>query len=78
VAQAQSYIADGFGWVVDIDLEKFFNRVNCSSDGKQKWYYRWHKTDPLGRKRSRQNRKNKRRASLLAVRHQSSAALLSH
>jgi RNA-directed DNA polymerase len=28
VAQAQGYIADGFGWVVDIDLEKFFDRVN--------------------------------------------------
>jgi RNA-directed DNA polymerase len=28
VAQAQCYIADGFGWVVDIDLEKFFDRVN--------------------------------------------------
>ena len=28
VAQAQQYIADGYGWVVDIDLEKFFDRVN--------------------------------------------------
>jgi RNA-directed DNA polymerase len=28
VAQAQSYIAEGHGWVVDIDLEKFFDRVN--------------------------------------------------
>jgi RNA-directed DNA polymerase len=28
VAQAQHYIADGFGWVVDLDLEKFFDRVN--------------------------------------------------
>jgi RNA-directed DNA polymerase len=28
VAQAQSYIANGLGWVVDIDLEKFFDRVN--------------------------------------------------
>src|SRR3954447_13171508 len=28
VAQAQRYIAEGFGWVVDIDLEKFFDRVN--------------------------------------------------
>ncbi len=26
--QAQSYIASGHGWVVDIDLEKFFDRVN--------------------------------------------------
>ena len=28
VAQAQAYIAEGFQWVVDIDLEKFFDRVN--------------------------------------------------
>jgi RNA-directed DNA polymerase len=28
VAQAQKYIADGYGWVVDLDLEKFFDRVN--------------------------------------------------
>ena len=28
VAQAQQYVADGFGWVVDLDLEKFFDRVN--------------------------------------------------
>ena len=28
VAQAQKYIAEGNGWVVDIDLEKFFDRVN--------------------------------------------------
>jgi len=28
VAQAQKYIAEGHGWVVDIDLEKFFDRVN--------------------------------------------------
>src|SRR5690348_4684561 len=28
VAQAQQYIAQGNGWVVDIDLEKFFDRVN--------------------------------------------------
>jgi RNA-directed DNA polymerase len=28
VAQAQQYIADGHGWVVDLDLEKFFDRVN--------------------------------------------------
>jgi RNA-directed DNA polymerase len=28
VAQAQQYIAEGHGWVVDIDLEKFFDRVN--------------------------------------------------
>jgi RNA-directed DNA polymerase len=28
VAQAQQYIAEGYGWVVDMDLEKFFDRVN--------------------------------------------------
>jgi RNA-directed DNA polymerase len=28
VAQAQAFIAEGYPWVVDIDLEKFFDRVN--------------------------------------------------
>ena len=28
VAHAQSYVAEGYEWVVDIDLEKFFDRVN--------------------------------------------------
>ena len=28
VAQAQQYIAAGFKWVVDLDLEKFFDQVN--------------------------------------------------
>jgi RNA-directed DNA polymerase len=28
VSQAQSYIRDGYAWVVDLDLEKFFDRVN--------------------------------------------------
>jgi len=28
VAQAQQYIAQGRGWVIDLDLEKFFDRVN--------------------------------------------------
>jgi len=28
IAQAQEYIAQGYKWVVDIDLEKFFDRVN--------------------------------------------------
>src|SRR5438445_9228103 len=28
VAQAQRYIAAGYGWVVDLELEKFFDRVN--------------------------------------------------
>jgi len=28
VAQAQAYIAEGYGFVVDIDLEQFFDRVN--------------------------------------------------
>ena len=26
--QAQQYIAKGYGWVIDLDLEKFFDRVN--------------------------------------------------
>ena len=28
VAQAQQYIAAGYNWTVDLDLEKFFDRVN--------------------------------------------------
>ena len=28
VARAQQYIMEGYGWVVDLDLEKFFDRVN--------------------------------------------------
>ncbi len=28
VAQAQRYLAQGYGWVIDLDLEKFFDRVN--------------------------------------------------
>jgi group II intron reverse transcriptase/maturase len=28
VSQAQQYIAGGYRWVVDLDLEKFFDRVN--------------------------------------------------
>ncbi len=28
VAQAQQYITEGHGWRVDLDLEKFFDRVN--------------------------------------------------
>jgi RNA-directed DNA polymerase len=28
VAQAQKYIAEGYSWCVDLDLEKFFDRVN--------------------------------------------------
>src|SRR5712672_3300957 len=28
VAQAQQYIAQGHGWVIDLDLEKFFDRAN--------------------------------------------------
>ena len=28
VAAAQGYLAEGFRWVVDLDLEKFFDRVN--------------------------------------------------
>jgi len=28
VAQAQQYVGEGYDWVVDLDLEKFFDRVN--------------------------------------------------
>ena len=28
IAQAQTFITEGYDWVVDIDLEKFFDRVN--------------------------------------------------
>ena len=28
VAQAQQYIAQGYGWVIDLDLEKFFDRAS--------------------------------------------------
>src|SRR5215216_1704042 len=28
VEKAQQYIAEGYGWVIDLDLEKFFDRVN--------------------------------------------------
>mgnify|MGYP001813952856 FL=1 len=28
VKQAQVYVQDGYAWVVDIDLERFFDRVN--------------------------------------------------
>jgi RNA-directed DNA polymerase len=28
VVKAQGYIEEGYGWVVDIDMEKFFDRVN--------------------------------------------------
>ena len=28
VAQAQQYLAEGYSWVIDLDLEKFFDRVN--------------------------------------------------
>src|ERR1700693_300942 len=28
VAQAQQYLAEGYVWVIDLDLEKFFDRVN--------------------------------------------------
>lgn len=28
VAQAQYYMAEGYRWVVDLDVEKFFDRVN--------------------------------------------------
>ena len=28
IAEASKYLEDGYGWVVDLDLEKFFDRVN--------------------------------------------------
>src|SRR5258708_19057362 len=28
VSQAQQYLSEGYGWVVDFDIEKFFDRVN--------------------------------------------------
>ena len=28
IVRAQTYIQEGYGWVVDVDLEKFFDRVN--------------------------------------------------
>jgi group II intron reverse transcriptase/maturase len=28
IAEAKTYLADGYGWVVDLDLEKFFDRVH--------------------------------------------------
>jgi len=28
IGQAQQYVVEGYRWVVDIDLEKFFDRVN--------------------------------------------------
>jgi RNA-directed DNA polymerase len=28
VAQAQQHVREGYGWVVDLDLEKFLDRVN--------------------------------------------------
>jgi len=28
IARAQQYVAEGYDWVVDLDLEKFFDRVN--------------------------------------------------
>ncbi len=28
VTQAQLYLAEGYGWVIDLDLERFFDRVN--------------------------------------------------
>jgi RNA-directed DNA polymerase len=34
VAQAQQYVSEGYSWVVDLDLEKFFDRVPRPTDGK--------------------------------------------
>ena len=32
VAKAQQYLGDGYGWVVDLDLEKFFDKVKESTE----------------------------------------------
>jgi group II intron reverse transcriptase/maturase len=39
VAAAQAYVREGYDWVVDIDLEKFFDRVNhdTPSASWQEW-----------------------------------------
>ena len=39
VAQAQQYIAAGHSWVIDLDLEKFFDRVDhaCSTNSTASW-----------------------------------------
>jgi RNA-directed DNA polymerase len=31
VAQAQQYIAEGHGWCVDLDLEKFFDQSRTTN-----------------------------------------------
>jgi hypothetical protein len=36
VAQAQKYLEEGYGWVVDMDLEKFFDRVNQASTARSR------------------------------------------
>jgi retron-type reverse transcriptase len=33
IAQAKSIMEEGYEWVVDLDLEKFFDRVNHQPDG---------------------------------------------
>jgi len=44
VHQAQSYLNDGYIWIVDIDMEKFFDRVNHDrlkqkTDGWVSYFY---------------------------------------
>ena len=31
IVRAQTYVQEGYGWVVDVDLEKFFDRVNMTN-----------------------------------------------
>jgi hypothetical protein len=40
VAQAQQYIAQGYGWVIDLDLEKFFDRVSYCTQVHEAWLKR--------------------------------------
>ncbi len=41
VAQAQQYIAQGYGWVIDLDLEKFFDRSQSrQTDGPDRQAHR--------------------------------------
>jgi RNA-directed DNA polymerase len=37
VARAQQYLAEGFTWCVDLDLEKFLDRVSYCPRVTEKW-----------------------------------------
>ena len=37
VARAQSYIAQGYGWVIDLDLEKFLDRAAYCTPAYEAW-----------------------------------------